>query len=182
VAVESARDELWREMRVYLREDAGYRPEFVLGDLSTGDSQRLFDRLVSDSESLDGQVWFDQLGVARPVQDVANAPTLLAAGEIAAPFVVFVNGVRSGTRLLPPIGVIFSSGEVAFFWTHEDAWDEDAVVAFVGHILALQRELGSSLAFQPRVQPEPFIVASRTALRRYAEESSRNPRAPSPGG
>lgn len=170
-AVESAREQLWRSMRVYVREDAGSRPEFVLGGLASGEAQRIFDRLVLGAQAVSGEVWFDSLGEGRPVDEVRDSPTLLERGEITDHFVVFIVGAMSGVLRLPPIGARICADQVQVFWTDEESWAEESVCALVDLVLDLEDSVrGAVLEFQPQDSPDPFLTASRTALRRYAEQ------------
>jgi hypothetical protein len=141
---EPLRERLWALLRVCLREDAGWRPEFQLGSLPPDGHRRVYAYLAARARSASrpwaglepsAAVFFEHLGTSPP---------------------------------LPSVGVIFHPGEADAFWTHEDRWDERTVFAFLDLLIELRRELpGATFTFAPYDPPEPFAGQARAALAEY---------------
>jgi hypothetical protein len=141
---EPLRARLWALLRICLREDAGWRPEFQLGSLPPGGHRRIYAYLADRARS-----------VSRPWTEAES-------GDVA-----FFEHLDTAPPL-PSVGVIFHPGEADVFWTHEHRWDERTVFAFLDLLVELRRELpGATFTFAPYDPPEPFAGQTRAALADY---------------
>jgi hypothetical protein len=134
---------LWDELHELFDTDDGSLPDVVLYGLQPKSLQSSFDLLRKLAAPLEGQtLWHEEKQAQVPVEDVADAPTLVAAFRIP-PFHVRFSGIRIGDVPIPTLGAFTFQEMLALDYRMGEQWNPTVLGAFarlLGQLKALAPE------------------------------------------